>query len=549
MTRFWILALALAVVPTGIQAQQAAVLSAELQQTETSPYQAPIQSVFKSQAIQKQNGLHLQEPTLLKQYYQTRQFFPVWSKITSTHIKEFSKAVQESELDGLNPADYGLSALEDRFRSANSKEATALEKALLDIHFSDTVLAFINDVLVGRVNPKKVHPDWFFKAKGKDPVAILQQIAKKGGLLKRLAALFPQNEVYLNMRAELKKWKARGQKENWPKVPMKGKKWEKGQSGAHIAALRARLQASGDLSKDSQNAELFDDQLETAVKSFQEQNGLNADGVVGRYTIEALNKSIPDRVKQLIVNMERYRWLPRDLGDRYLFVNIPDYKVRLIEKGKQKLELRGVVGNTRWRTPVFEDEMEFLVLNPRWNVPPKIAKKEMLPKVQKDPSYLKRANFSVYKRENGRKVRVDSAEVDWANAEAKDYFFSQNSGGGNSLGRIKFMFPNKHSVYIHDTPSKHLFKRDVRAYSHGCVRLENPFELAVTLLEKAGGPKWDMKTIKSKASGGEPKTVKLKERVPIYLYYLTAWVDEQGQLQFRKDIYDYDRKLARALKI
>jgi len=193
--------------------------------------------------------------------------------------------------------------------------------------------------------------------------------------------------------------------------------------------------------------------------------------------------------------------------------------------------------------------MEYIVINPRWHVPPKIAKKEMLPKVKKDPSYLTTANFTVFKNEDGKKVKVDVDEVDWEQAQPGEYYFSQNSGNGNSLGRLKFIFPNRHSVYLHDTPTKYLFKRDIRAYSHGCIRIEDPMDLAQLLLQGTEGTKWDEAKIKDVISTNEETTVSLPKKLPIHLYYLTAWVDDEGQLQFRKDVYGYDKTLAKALRL
>ncbi|OVE81349.1 hypothetical protein BVY03_03960 [bacterium K02(2017)] len=499
------------------------------------------------------NRINLSQFKLIKELYTQNNYQLIWShnnSLNSKNISELSDFISNLDKDGLKASDYHHPILLNLKKMGASKKLDVSTLIKYDILLSEILLDLSLDINVGRISAKKVYKDWFYKKKSFEALSFLVNTLQRGQIKKQLTQLFPNTVAYQKMRETLKYYKELKKQGEWTKLPKEGKKWIKGDTGPHIAALKSRLRRTGELTqKKSTDENLFDEELEIAVKKYQKQHGLNEDGVVGIYTWQGLNLSINDRILQLKTNMERYRWLPQSLGERHIFVNIPDYKIRVVEKGKTKLTLRGVVGNTKWRTPVFQDEMEFLVLNPRWNVPPKITKKETLPKIQKDPSYIEKMNFKVFKKENGKRVVIDPKSVDWSQAQSSDYFFSQKSGSGNALGRIKFMFPNKYSIYIHDTPSKYLFKRDVRAYSHGCIRLENPLELAENLLEKIEKPQWDMSRLKKVIGTNQLKSVKLPKKVPIHLYYLTAWADEFGQMQYRKDIYGYDKKLARALKL
>lgn len=355
------------------------------------------------------------------------------------------------------------------------------------------------------------------------------------------AQLVPSDVAYQKLEKALVSYEKAAKKQSWPLVPKITKKFEKGDEGDEIAALRTRLQASGELrKKKSRNKKLFDDDLVTALKVFQKNHGLNPDGVFGPNTAEALNQSIEYRLAQIKVNLERFKTMPRDWGEKFVLINIPDYKVRIFENNREKIAVRSIVGNPEWHTPLFSDEVEFIVINPEWHVPINIVRKEMLGEIQRDPNYLKNKNFKVSKNIDGKVTLVDSTSIDWSQTKPGDYHFSQRSGGGNSLGRLKFLFPNKHDVYMHDTPGKTLFERDIRAFSHGCVRVDEPLKLAEYFLG-FNEQKWDAEKIKKAIANGQTQTVKLDKKIPIHIIYVTAWVDDDGDLQFRKDIYDFER--------
>lgn len=513
-----------------------------------SPVARQIARLVKQPRLTESFGFKLLEPALTKRFYEQSPE-PVWSRhgaIFSQRVRKLLKAADQLISDGFDPRRYQIPTVRS-FVLEGQKNPDDAFLAAADVLLTDTFLRYANALLYGQADPKKLYADWFLKPDKGDPVAVLASALDENLIDRMLLDLVPRDAGYVQLRSALKRYRELKAKGGWPQLPRLGKKWEPGAQGPHIEVLRKRLQASGELEAgDVANPEFFDAKLKKALMRFQRQNGLNEDGIVGPNTWRALNRTVDERIRQIKVNMERYRWMPRDFAERYVFVNIPEYQVRFIEKGRTKFTMRSIVGKRNWRTPVFSDELEFIVINPRWNVPPKIAKEEMIPKARKDPSYFARAHFNIYKKENGRRVKVDPMEVDWSQAEASDFFFSQRAGGGNSLGRLKFMFPNQHSIYLHDTPSKYLFERDRRAYSHGCVRIEKPLDFAELVLE-GSDPKWDQARIKQAIQSGQRQKVRLPKTIPILIYYLTAWVEADGSLQFRDDVYGYDEKLARAL--
>lgn len=323
---------------------------------------------------------------------------------------------------------------------------------------------------------------------------------------------------------------------------------ERGHSGDRVALLRERLLATGDLTTNPKaSATLFDEAAEQTVLKFQRRHGLEDDGIVGPATLEALNVSAGQRVRQIELNMERWRWLPQDLGDRHLLVNIAGFDLDVVAGGTTVLSMRVIVGRDYRRTPVFSDRVTYLVFSPYWHVPPSIAVQDILPALKKDPHYLEKKNVRVF-RGSGSDVReVDSRSIDWTKVgpSSFNYSFRQDPGPDNALGHVKFMFPNKFNVYLHDTPARELFHKTERAFSSGCIRIEKPGDLAELLLRD--DPTWDRQRVRSAMGAGVEQTVRLRVPVPIHVLYWTAWVGEDGLLHFRKDIYGRDRRLDEAL--
>jgi len=315
--------------------------------------------------------------------------------------------------------------------------------------------------------------------------------------------------------------------------------------GAEVLLLRARLAAEGDLEPLPAPDDLYDDSVVEGVSRFQSRHGLEPTGKVDTATLTELDISVEERIRQLRVNLERKRWMPADFGPRHVAVNIPDYRLQFVENGRQTLEMRVIVGKAqRNKTPVFSGEMTYLVLNPEWNIPQTIIVQEIKPALAKDSTYLQRKGMEVV-RGWGKNLQVaDPSTVDLARM-GSEYRLRARPGASNPLGQVKFIFPNRFNVYLHDTPSDRLFNASTRALSHGCVRLEKPIDLADAVL--ADNPKWNPEAIKRAVAAGGSQTVSLREPLPVHIYYLTAWVDEAGTVQFRRDVYGYDAKVTAAL--
>jgi len=275
---------------------------------------------------------------------------------------------------------------------------------------------------------------------------------------------------------------------------------------------------------------------------------LAQDGVVGPATLEALNVPVEERIRQIEVNMERWRWLPQTLGTRYLLVNIANFELGVMEDSRRVMSLRAIVGKPYQRTPAFNAEMTYLVLNPYWNVPSDIARKEMVPLIKKDLEYLRKNSIRVFSGRNSARKEVDPADLDWSSFTSGyfPYFLRQDAGSKNALGSMKFMFPNRFNVYLHDTPDKGLFNRTVRQFSHGCIRIEKALELAEYLLAKDS--RWTRETLLESLNVSVDRAIRIPDPIEVYILYWTAWVDEDGTVQFRNDIYGRDKPLAEALE-
>jgi murein L,D-transpeptidase YcbB/YkuD len=309
-----------------------------------------------------------------------------------------------------------------------------------------------------------------------------------------------------------------------------GPKLFKGSSGDGVAALCRRLKSSGEFFRKNGDDAVFDDILDQAVRRFQQTHGLKSDGIVGRATIQELNVPAQKRIQQLEVNLERLRWISDDHGERHIRINIPAYELTAFVQNNELLTMRIIAGRSDWRSPVFlNSEITYLETNPYWYVPSEIAEKEIWPKVAKNQNYLKKNRLHVIKRADGSSM------------------LRQTPGEGNSLGRIKIHFSNDFGCYLHDTPEKQLFDKADRAFSHGCIRLENALELSEYLL--IGDSEWDREKLENAIESNLQKTIYLSEPVPLSIVYFTVWVDASGTVQFRKDIYRLDNILAQQMKM
>lgn len=330
--------------------------------------------------------------------------------------------------------------------------------------------------------------------------------------------------------------------EAWPVIPMVSKLLKEGSKGSVIITIRDYLKHTQDLetTTTAQETSRFDKRLVAAVKRFQLRHGLQADGVIGNTTLAAMQVPPQEREKQIRLNMQRWLELAHETPDRYLLVNIPEYQLHLIDANKEVMSMKVIVGKPDRQTPELSSVITRLTFNPYWNVPPQIAQRDIIPKVLNNPAYLSEMRIRIYSSEGGDSDEMNEDEIDWQN-EAENgfnYFFRQEPGDNNALGLVKFEFANDHNIYLHDTPAKNLFAATKRDFSSGCVRLENPFNLVQYLIQDDAGI--DVEHIKDILSTTQTKTYRLKNPLPIYITYITSWVDSDGLLHFLDDVYGRD---------
>lgn len=368
---------------------------------------------------------------------------------------------------------------------------------------------------------------------------------------KTLSQITPQGYRYKQLTSALYKLYKIKWQGGWGRLPA-FKSLKKGQSSTMVNKIRQRLLRSGDYqtcsSKVSPN--YFDSCLQKAVKRFQKRHNSMADGVVGRGTQQLLNLSVESKINKLLLNIDRIKWLPRNVTERHIVVNIPEYMLHYYEYEKEQKQLRVIVGDKEHPTPIFSDTLSYITLNPYWKLPPGIIRKEVIPAMVKNPNYIKEHGLEAHETWEENSSIVSLKSINWSeylNPKSKfPYRLMQPPGPKNALGKIKFKFPNKFSVYLHDTPTKHLFKKKRRAFSHGCIRLSQPFSLLKSLAKNE--PYMGVDTVNAVLSTKQKKEINITRDLPIHLVYLTTWIDSNGQLMFADDIYEYDKHQKRVIR-
>lgn len=409
----------------------------------------------------------------MRRFYQKRQYQPAWSDVDGPRpqagqLVEALASIPETEgLDARRYQGERLAVLLKQAREDKSLESPEARRRLadLDVEMSFLYLTLAAHTAIGRVQPETLRIHWENQSRNVDLDSRLEKALQDGGdVAGSLRSLAPPDPRYARLR--------------------------------------------------------------DALARFQQRHGLEPDGKLGEDTVAELNVPVQERIRQIEINLERWRWLPSSLGDSYVWVNVPEFRMELIDKGRKAIDMAVVVGKEQSQTPVFSDQMEYLELNPAWNIPPSIAEGEIVPKLASDPGYLARH------------------DMEWV-GEGANQRIRQRPGPDNPLGQVKFMFPNEHDVYLHDSPADHLFSREERDFSHGCIRLERPVQLAEYLLRDK--PDWSGTKVREAIVSGEHRTVKLPEKLPVHILYFTAWVEDNGVVNFRRDVYGHDARLAAAL--
>jgi murein L,D-transpeptidase YcbB/YkuD len=469
----------------------------------------------------------------LRPAYEAHDFAPIWVNDGGIETSALSLliVIGAAAEDGLNPADYRAGLPEPIGTVASTSDL-----ARLDLLLSNAFLNLARDLHSGRTTPSISAPDIVIARK---PVRVTEWLdaVRISGPDKVIRSLMPRHRQYAQLRSMLAGYRAIAQRGGWPGVPA-GETLKPGMQDPRVLPLRDNLTGRGYDAIDGGDApDVYDEDLELAVRHFQRRHGLEVDGAVGPATLAALNVSAEERVRQIIVNLERWRWLPEDLGRRYVLVNQAFFFLEIVEDGQVADYRRVIVGKPYHKSPMFSDTIRFTEFNPTWTVPQSIARSEMLPKLRSDPGYLARNDMVLYRDGNP----VNPYAVDWASVSSHrfPYRIVQQPGSKNALGRVKFMFPNRFSVYLHDTPSRNLFSRTGRAFSHGCIRVENPLEFAARLLgPDQGFTEADAERI---VASRKRTRIDLRSPVRVHLTYFTAWIDDDGIPQFFEDIYGRDK--------
>jgi murein L,D-transpeptidase YcbB/YkuD len=496
------------------------------------------------------NESPLRSRSQLLDFYSETGFLPGWSEneTLSCNALEMRLLIQKAEFDGLLPEDYHLKSLNVFFEKFLAGTAlTHLELARVDLLLSDAFIIYANHIFGGKVHPEHINGSWEIKQKGNEPKVLdkLHLAIPNGNVREQLFSLQPKFAVYRRMRASMKKYiRLQKQREGqeWEKISIK-EPIELLQSNPELQKVRQRLFFWGDLDTfESQDGvgDIYDTLLMTSVKLFQARNGLQPDGILCNETIDALNKSPQDLIRQVSVNMERLRWLPDTTLQEVILVNIANYSMDYIRKTDTLLHSNAIVGKTYRKTPVFNAPMSYLVFSPTWTIPPTILKNDVLPSIKKDINYLASKKMRILDY-SGKEI--NPSDINWKSVNSQNfkYMIRQDPGNENALGQVKFMFPNKHNVYIHDTPSRMLFYKEDRALSSGCIRIQQPFELAKLLLEDQ--PLWTDDLIKKALIGNKEQSVSLTRKIPVVILYLTFWTNSKGEEQVRKDVYSRDLEL------
>jgi murein L,D-transpeptidase YcbB/YkuD len=499
-------------------------------------------------------GEMLLAPDLLHLFYARRDYRPAWTgeKEISTQVRPLVQSLKNIEAEGLNPSDYHLSKIEGQYKDIEKglkKKRPILPEIMADFDSlcTDAFLACAGHLAHGKIDPETYDVAWQGACIDESLVDLLEDALMKSQVAEALESLPPQHSFYLNLEKALASYRELARKTKWKPFP-DGLSLKESDKRKVVKELRRRLLALGDLAKeDSKSGRVFDDALEAALRRFQSRNGLDATGSLDPPTLAALNIPLEEKCRKIEANLERWRWLLHDLGERFIYVNVANFELKTFEGAHTELAMKVVVGSEAWQTPDFASQMTHLIVNPDWTIPIPVILKETVNYVLQDPCYFQNNRMVILRKQGEELVEIDPASIGWAKLTEKslDFLIRQKPGPDNILGRLKFVFPNKYDIYLHDTPYQEDFAKAARAFSHGCIRAERPVDLAIWVL--GGKPGWDLRQILAAIDTGDQRTVKLVEPIDVFFLYNTAWAEDDGTVQFRADIYERDKKLIEAL--
>ncbi len=489
-------------------------------------------------------------------FYTRRGFVPAWLTDggLSAQAEEVLATLHGAFREGLNPQEYHGSTLElfaGQVHAFADRKLVADADLLVrfDILLSDGFLRYARDLSRGRVAASRIYgPEWSAATPAVHLPQLLQQALEDGAAAAALDALLPQDDDYRQLREGLAKYRRIAVAGGWSQLSA-GPVVRPGDRDRRLPWLRRHLLKLGDLDSVKEGSEdLLDSELVQALRRYQQRHGLHADGALGAETLATLNRSVEERIKQIEINLERRRWMPQESEQRSIRINVPDFRLDVLEDKEAVLSMSVIVGTRERRTPVFSALMRYLDFAPYWYVPRTILREDKLHLVRTDLDYLTSHHYEIVTWRDGRAEIVAPDTVNWDSYGVEGFpgALRQKPGPWNALGRVKFMFPNRHQVYLHDTPQRYLFQHRQRAYSSGCIRVEKPAELALYLLRNQQG--WDAERVAESMAAATEHRVLLDRPIPVHIRYQTAWADAQGRLQFRRDIYGWDELLYAALR-
>lgn len=478
-------------------------------------------------------GQTISSAFVLPALYERHDYTPVWNNPQAT--RQLIEVLQQVDSDGLVSSDYHLPAILER--QAGKPVLKPGDAADLDILKTDALIRLGYHLLAGKVDVEALDANWNMTSTVGDLETILDlaDAIELAAIPQMIEDLRPDHPYYEKLRLGLARYRIVRDRGGWPSVPP-GPTLKSGMIDVRVPVISERLQVTGELATADVASDLYDETLVAAVKRFQKHHSLTADGVIGLATLAAMNVPVQARINQIKVNLERARWVLHDLPDEVVTTDIAGFEVSYRRGGQILWSTRAQVGTPYRKTPVFKDQIRYLEVNPTWTVPPTILRNDILPKLAKNPEYLNQKDMQVLTHDG---KPVDASTIDWQKYPQKrfPYLLRQNPGPNNALGRIKFMFPNKHAVYLHDTPSRNLFERNQRAFSSGCIRVMRPFELAELLLDD---PQWTWQRIEEVVKSKQTTRINLKKPVTVILMYWTVNITDDDGLVFKADVYDRD---------
>ena len=516
-----------------------ATVSATLSQSAANP---ELQRLLRADELIIAGNRILADETLLE-IYEGNGFSLFWQN--GQNIKELLELIEKAPEHGLDPSDYFVGQVRDILEARNDN-SSGLSSAESDVLLTGSLLRYGYHRRLGKVNASKLDPDINFRREAfrdQPPHITIKQILEAPTMQGFIDMAAPSGPVYQRLQHWLQEYRQLAAAGGWPAVP-EGPTLRKGDDDPRVSSIRARLAASGELPASAdRRSTVFDEQLGSAVRLFQQRHALDDDGIVGKQTITAMNVPVEDRVNQLRTSLERLRWVNQEAEDTLVAVNIASYRVFFFEDGELEWTTRAMVGKSYRQTPIFRGDIAYMEFNPTWTIPPGILRNDTLPAIKRDPNYLASKNIRVIDR-NGN--FVDPSTVNWNQySKGVPYTLRQDPGPNNALGTVKFIFPNPHFVFLHDTPSRELFDRPERAFSSGCIRVENPLKLAELLMKDP--EKYSKAKFEEVVASRQTQRLNLTENIPVVILYLTAGLADDGHVMFLKDIYNRDQTVLDAL--